>query len=141
MTIYQVVIDTNVIIAALKSRRGASFKLLSLIDSNLFKINLSVSLLLEYEDVLKRETTDIPLKNEDVDDILDYLCKIASKREIFYLWRPFLKDPGDDFVLELAVESQSDFIITYNLKDFKGIEKFGLKAITPREFLKFIGGL
>ena len=141
MTIYQVVIDTNVIIAALKSRRGASFKLISLIDSNLFKINLSVSLLLEYEDVLKRETIEIPLKNKDIDDILDYLCKIANKREIFYLWRPFLKDPGDDFVLELAVESQSDFIITYNLKDFKGIEKFGLKAVTPREFLKLIGGL
>ena len=141
MKVYQVVLATNVIIAALKSRKGASCKLLSLIDSSLFKINLSVSLLLEYEDVLKRKTIEIPLNNEDIDNILDYLCKIANKREIFYLWRPFLKDPKDDFVLELAVESQSDFIITYNLKDFKEIEKFGLKAITPREFLKLIGGL
>jgi len=141
MKVYQVVIDTNVIIAALKSRKGSSFKLLSLIDSSQFKINLSVPLLLEYEDVSKRETMELPLNNEDIDNILDYMCKIANKREIFYLWRPFLKDPKDDFVLELAVESQSDFIITYNLKDFKGIEKFGLKAITPREFLKLIGGL
>jgi len=141
MKVYQVVIDTNVIIAALKSRKGSSFKLLSLIDSSQFKINLSVPLLLEYEDVSKRETMELPLNNEDIDNILDYMCKIANKREIFYLWRPFLKDPKDDFVLELAVESQSDFIITYNLKDFKGIEKFGLKAITPKEFLKLIGGL
>lgn len=141
MKTYQVVLDTNVIIAALKSRKGSSFKLLSLIDSSLFKVNLSVPLLLEYEDVSKRKTMELPLNNEEIDNILDYLCRIANKRDIFYLWRPFLKDPKDDFVLELAVESQSDFIITYNLKDFKGIEKFGLKAITPREFLKFIGGL
>jgi putative PIN family toxin of toxin-antitoxin system len=141
MKIYQVVLDTNVLRSALQSQKGASFKLLSSIDSKKFKINLSVSLLFEYEDVLKREQTNFLLDNEDIDDILDYLCKVANKREIFFLWRPYLNDPKDDFILELAVESQSEFIITYNQKDFEGIDIFGIKAITPKEFLELIGGL
>ncbi|MCP5107348.1 MAG: putative toxin-antitoxin system toxin component, PIN family [bacterium] len=140
MKVYQVVLDTNVLVAALRSKRGTAFKLLSQIDSKKFKINLSVPLLLEYEDVLKRKEMDLSLDIEGIDDILDYLCKIADKREIFYLWRPYLIDPKDDFILELAVESQSEFIITYNLKDFKAVDKFGIKAITPKEFLEFIGG-
>lgn len=141
MKIYQIVLDTNVLTAALKSRKGVSFKLLSLIDSNKFEINLSVPLLFEYEDVLKRKKINLPLNHEDIDNILDYLCKVANKWDIFYLWRPFLNDPKDDFILELAVESQSDFIITYNQKDFKGIDRFGLKAMTPKEFLELSGGL
>jgi putative PIN family toxin of toxin-antitoxin system len=141
MKFYQVVLDTNVLASALRSRRGASFRLLTLINSNKFEINLSVPLLLEYEEVLKRERMGISPDDEDINNILDYLCKMANKREIFFLWRPYLKDPKDDFILELAVESQCDFIITFNQKDFEEIDKFGLKAITPKEFLKLIGGL
>ena len=74
-----------------------------------------------------------------IDDILDYVCHVALRREIFFLWRPFLKDPKDDLVLELAVESESEFIITYNKRDFAGIEKFGIKIITPKEFLRKLG--
>jgi putative PIN family toxin of toxin-antitoxin system len=141
MKVYQVVLDTNVLVAALRSSKGASFKLLSQISNRKIKINLSVPLLLEYEDVLKRKERDLPLDSEDIDDVLDYLCKIADNREIFYLWRPYLIDPKDDFILELAVESQSEFIITFNVKDFQGVDKFGIKAITPKEFLELIGGL
>ena len=81
------------------------------------------------------------LNDEDIDSILNYLCKVATKHEIFYLWRPYLKDPKDDLILELAVESQSEFIITYNQKDFKGLGIFGIQVITPKDFLKLIGGL
>ncbi len=126
-------------VAALKSNKGASYKLLSIIDEEKFQISISVSLIFEYEDVLKREDLDLNLETEDIDSMLDYICKIADKREIFYLWRPYLKDPKDDLILELAVESESDFIITYNKKDFEGINKFGLQALTPKEFLDKIG--
>lgn len=139
MKIHQVVLDTNVLLTALRSNKGASYKLLTLIDCGKFEINLSVPLVLEYEDILKRDTPGTYLSNKEIDNILDYLCKIANKREIFYLWRPFLKDPKDDFILELAVESKSDFIITFNQKDFTGIDKFGIEAITPKNFLKLIG--
>ena len=69
------------------------------------------------------------------------ICNISKRCKIFFLWRPYLKDIADDFVLELAIESQSEYIITYNKKDFKGIEKFGIQVSTPKEFLEKIGGL
>ncbi len=138
---YGIVIDTNVIVSALKSRRGASYKLLTLIDKEKFVTSISVALILEYEDVLKRGHLNLSLNHQDIDNILDYICKIADKREIFYLWRPHLKDPKDDLILELAVEAESDFIVTYNKKNFVNIDKFGLEALTPKEFLKKIGEL
>jgi len=58
-----------------------------------------------------------------------------------FLWRPVLKDPKDDHVLELAVEASAQFIVTYNLRNFAGAEKFGIQVVTPKEFLKVIGEL
>lgn len=136
-----IVIDTNVLIAALRSRRGASFKVISLMDRGLFQLSVSVPLVLEYESVAKRISKSLGITYSDIDDILDYICHIASHRKIYYLWRPFLRDPGDDMVLEVAVESESDFIVTHNIKDFIGIEQFGIKAITPNQFLEKIGEL
>lgn len=135
---YKIVIDTNVILTALRSAKGASFKLLSIIDENMFEFSLSVPLFIEYESVTKRNPEKLRLSISDIDDILNYLAEISSKREIYFLWRPFLKDPKDDLVLEVAVESESDFIISHNKKDFRNISKFGLQVLTPLEFLKLI---
>lgn len=138
----EIVIDTNILITGLRSRRGASFKLLSTIGQNKFNINISVPLLLEYEAVAKKLIGEIILTEEDIEDILNYICNVSKWREIFYLWRPFLKDQKDDMVLELAVTSQCDMIITYNKKDFKNVEKyFGIRLLTPKEFLLEIGEL
>lgn len=135
----QIAIDTCVLISALRSRNGASFKLLSLIDSNKFTFVLSVPLVLEYEAVAKRISRNLGLTHSDIEDVIDYLCAIGKHRKVHFLWRPNLKDPGDDFVLELAVESECNYIVTHNIKDFKNIKKFNLKAITPQEFLRKIG--
>lgn len=136
----QVVLDTNVIVSALRSRRGASHRLLLLVGGPEFQINLSVPLVLEYEDVAKRTAQEAGLTVADVDDVIDYLCSVARLREIHFLWRPVLKDPGDDHVLELAVEAECHTIVTHNVKDFAGSERFGIRAVTPGEFLKSIGG-
>lgn len=136
---YQVVLDTNVLIAALRSRRGASHRLLGLIGDRRWQMNLSVPLFLEYEDVAKRPDAGLTLSTGEIDDILDFICAEANLREIFYLWRPVLPDPKDDFVLELAVESRCDFIVTFNIRDFAGAETFGIEAITPQEFLRKLG--
>ena len=98
-------------------------------------------MIFEYEGVAKRKSQEVLLSDEIIDDIIDMLCEQSNKCEIFFLWRPFLKDPKDDFVLELAIESNSEFIVTFNKRDFSGLEKFGIKAITPKEFLKQIGEL
>jgi putative PIN family toxin of toxin-antitoxin system len=137
----QVVLDTNVIVSALRSKKGASYKLLMLVGRANFEINLSVSILLEYEDVAKRLLGQIPLTENELDDILDYLCGMANQRDVFYLWRPFLKDPKDDMILELAVSAQSEVIITYNQKDFVGVEQFGVEVMAPKEYLERIGEL
>jgi putative PIN family toxin of toxin-antitoxin system len=136
----QVVLDTNVFVSALRSRRGASHRLLLLVGGPDFQINLSVPLVIEYEDVAKRMAREAGLTSADIDDIIDYLCSVARLREIHFLWRPVLKDPGDDHILELAVEAECRVIITHNVRDFVGVERFGITAVTPGEFLKSIGG-
>lgn len=141
MNKYQIVIDTNVIVSALQFSRGASYKLLMSLGSPSFDIHISIPLILEYEDVTKRLIEKSALTNDDIDNVLNYICKVGQQHEIFFLWRPFLKDPKDDMVLELAVTAQCDFIITYNLNDFKNISPFGIEAITPKEFLQKIGVL
>lgn len=139
---YQIVIDTNVIISALRSDTGASFRLFSLIGHrqfDKFELNISVGLALEYEEVLLRYEKDLHLRQGDVSQIVSFLCENSNQRDIFYLWRPLLRDEDDNFLLELAVESNSHFIVTYNEKDFVGLDLFGIKAIRPLEFLRIIG--
>lgn len=141
MPLPQIVIDTNVIVAGLRSRRGSAFQLLTLIGTELFNIHLSVPLVLEYTDVLLRELPKLYLSGEEVDDLIDFYCAIGEKHEIFFLWRPFLRDPKDDMVLELAVKAGCSSIITYNTRDFAGAEQFGLSPLEPLEFLRLIGKL
>jgi predicted nucleic acid-binding protein len=93
----------------------------------------------EYEDAAKRMAREVGLARADIDDILDYICAVAHRRRIHFLWRPFLKDPQDDHVLELAVESESDCIVTHNVRDFVGVEQLGVRVVTPQEFLRQIG--
>lgn len=131
-----VVIDTNVLIAGLRSGHGASFRLLELLGGKEFFVNVSVPLVLEYEAAAKEQARTLGLTHAEIDEVLDYVCSVAGHREIYYLWRPFLRDPRDDLVLELAVESEADYIVTYNLKDFADVARFGLEAITAKDFLE-----
>jgi len=136
----QIVMDTNVFYAALRSRRGASHRLLQEIGRNeAFQIHVSVPLVLEYEEIAKRHSRALALTHTDIDDILDYLCSVAGLHSIFYLWRPYLPDPEDDMLLELAVEAGCQRIVTYNQRDFRGSEQFGVRAVTPQEFLREVG--
>lgn len=137
----QIVIDTNVLIAALRSRRGAAYRLLMLVGRGLFDVNLSISLFAEYEAVAKRMLDQTALTEQELEEILDYLCAVSNKRSVYYLWRPFLQDPGDDMVLELAVAARVQYIVTYNKRDFRGSEEFGFQIVTPKEFLDQIGQL
>ncbi len=117
----------------------ASFRLLMLLDGDPgFEISLSVSLAFEYEEVLKRQKDKLQLSDEEVDDFVDYICSKASHRNIFYLWRPALRDSGDVLVLELAIESRAEYIVTFNVKDFRGADEFGVNVIRPSEFLELI---
>ena len=135
----QIVIDTNVLVAGLLSKRGRAFELLSLIGTGAFDIHLSVPLVLEYEEILGRERERLAISESVVQAVIDYHCAAATLHEIYFLWRPHLPDAEDDMLLELAVKAGCQFIVTYNSRDFAGIEQFGLQAVTPAEFLKRIG--
>jgi putative PIN family toxin of toxin-antitoxin system len=129
------VLDTNVLVSGLRSRRGAAFRLLSLVGTGAFEHCLSVGLLFEYESTLKRPGMVAKLSPRQLDAILDYLCSSAHRQEIHYLWRPALRDPSDDLVLEVAVAGECQSIVTYNVRDFVGSERFGIRVRTPVEFL------
>ena len=135
----KIVIDTNVIVSAFRSRRGASYKLVSLLPSGRFSVSISVPLIIEYEDVLKRGKLPPTISDRDIGDFIDFLCRVGNRQDIFFLWRPFLPDPSDDLILEVAVAGGCDAIITYNKRHFKNVEKFGLRILDPREFLTEIG--
>ncbi len=139
MKIRQIILDTNVLVSALRSNQGASFKLLSLLRGGKFKIHLSVALVCEFEDVLKRENIGINLSRKDVDRLLDILCLSGEKHKIWYQWRPLLNDAKDEFVAELAVNAQVDAIATHNIKHFQNVRQFGVEVLTPSEFLRLIG--
>ena len=136
----RIVLDTNVLVAGLRSRRGASFRLLSMLGTGRFEIAISVALVLEYEDVLRRQAADLGLDEADVADVIDYLCAVGRRERIHYLWRPYLRDPKDDHVLELGVAANCEGIVTFNIRDFDGVERFGLWILTPLAFLERIGG-
>ena len=135
----KVVFDTNVLVAAFRSRSGASYKLLSMLPNQRFKPAVSLTLYFEYLDVLLRPQNIVPGKT--VANALSFIRRFLAfshKQRIHFSWRPTLKDPDDDFVLELAIASQSLYIVTFNRADFDNIELFGIQAVTPAEFLKVV---
>jgi putative PIN family toxin of toxin-antitoxin system len=135
----RIVLDTNVVVAALLSQRGASNQLLRMVSEEApFRVCLSVPLVLEYESALRRK---LGRDHPGIDPILDYLCKVGEHQEIFFLWRPYLQDPGDEMVLEVAVGSQASRIVTHNRRDFRGVEEtFGVRIVSPGEYLEELEG-
>ena len=138
---YQVVLDTNVLVAALRSKRGASHLLLTHIGSSNWRPNLTVALALEYEAVLKRESQPFGLTESQIDDVIDGICSRSGLHRQYFLWRPVAADPDDDLVLEAAIASKSDFIVTYNKRDFGASLEFGIECLTPKELLILVGEL
>jgi putative PIN family toxin of toxin-antitoxin system len=132
---YQIVLDTNVLVAAMRSRHGASYRLLSALGNERWRPNVTVAIVLEYEAVLKRNCQEFALTTEDIDDVVDAICSQAGPHRLYFLWRPVASDPDDDLVLEAAIASRSDFIVTFNKREFPDSQRFGIRCLTPKEFL------
>jgi len=132
----RIVLDTSVLVAAARSRNGASFQLLSSLPSTAFQPALTVALYTEWQAVFTRPEHLPPgAQPEDALAFLRYLASIAHLQNVHFLWRPFLRDPDDDMLLECAVASGSPFIVTHNIRDFRRTESLGVRALTPCDFL------
>jgi putative PIN family toxin of toxin-antitoxin system len=134
----KVVFDTSLLVAAVRSKQGASYALVSALPSSQFQICLSVALYVEWQAVLTSAEHLPPNQQaENALAFLRYLASVAHLQDIYYLWRPQLRDPNDDMVLELAVAAQASYIVTHNIRDFQNL-KFDVVAITPADFLKLL---
>jgi putative PIN family toxin of toxin-antitoxin system len=133
----RIVIDTNVILASLRSSDGASFAITQLIDQHRVTPVISVPLLFEYEEILHRPGSLPAFSHAEIDAFLDYLVSLATEQKIYFLWRPVLADVDDDMLLELAVAAQVDYLVTHNVKHFlPASSNFGLRVVTPGGFLR-----
>ena len=135
----KIVLDTSVLVSAARSRKGASFALVSLLPHPRFQICLSVAVYTEWQAVLSRPEHLPPGIDADTAlGFLRYLVSLAHLQDIYFLWRPFLRDPDDDMVLECAVAAGCRYIVTHNIKHFRRTEQLGVRAITPAEFLQIL---
>ncbi len=135
----EVVIDTNVLVAAFRSSLGTSYRLLQTIEQRRWRPVISPALALEYESVLKRGVEELGLSLGDIDEFMEYLCSRARLVQIYFRWRPMLPDPDDDRILEVAVRTGSP-IVTFNVRDFRGSESLGIRTISPADLLATMGG-
>jgi putative PIN family toxin of toxin-antitoxin system len=146
---YRAILDTNVLVAALSSRRGASFVLLRHVINQRFKLLASPALWLEYEAVLKRpEITRMhQLTLQDIDNVLNALCEVVEPIQAHFLWRPQLRDPSDEMVLEAAINGAASHLVSFNLRDFDPPvqrhklnvpARLGPVACRPADFLKLL---
>jgi putative PIN family toxin of toxin-antitoxin system len=137
----KIVIDTSVWISALITKNSKARELLRLVFQEKLFAQMSEALFREYEDVMKRKKIQdlTPLSLSEQNELFEAYLSTCKWNEIYYMWRPNLKDENDNFVVELAVASAAEAIITYNVKDFKNTELiFKHKIITPEEFIKEI---
>ena len=135
-----ITLDTNIIFSSLYNSSGASHQIFKLIIDEKLQIAISTSVYFEYYDVLTRaeKLKKINLTIKEVEDVLDLIALLAKKYSIYFLLRPNLSDEKDNMFVECAFVSNSQYLITSNIKDFKQAELkgFSFQIVTPGDFLK-----
>ncbi len=134
----RIIVDTNILVAATRNRNGPSFALMQLVRAHNILMCCSPALFLEYEDVLQRpeQRAASGLRVKDVDAILNELAALLEPVLTHYQWRPQLRDPADEMVLEAAANARVHALVTYNLRDFAPAKRFGIPVLTPEQTFK-----
>ena len=130
------VMDTNVLVAGLRSQRGAAHELLRLLKRRKWTLVLSNTVLTEYQEVPHREQSALPYNHEEIERLLDELCLHAERRELRSRWWPVLQDADDEAMVHLAVESRTECLVTHNARHLRPALKLGVSVVTPAEFLR-----
>ena len=134
--------DTDVIVAAMRSPGGASAAILRAVRRDKVQMLLSVPLAMEYEAICLRPEHQIAagLTEQEVNIFVDAVIAMAEPVKIHFLWRPQLRDPSDEMVLEAAVNGRADLLVTFNERDYGTVpERFGIQVTTPRRAMERIG--
>jgi putative PIN family toxin of toxin-antitoxin system len=132
------ILDTDVLVAAVRSPKGASAELLRLLQAGRVQVAASVALFVEYEATCTRAEHLLAggWQQQDVLDLLDRLAALVTHTEIHYMWRPQVRDAADDMVLEAAVNARADAIVTFNTQDFGDAPmRFGIEVLLARDAL------
>ena len=129
------VMDTNVLVAALRSRRGASFEIVRRLRLGQWSAVLSNHLLYEYEEILKRQAPELGLSLEGVDELLNAICARGEECLLSHAWQPILSDPDDEPLVQLAIESDAFRIVSHNVRHLRPAIQLGVELLRPREFL------
>lgn len=135
MSKQRAVMDTNVLVAAFRSRTGASFEIFQRLRRDEWTAILSNHLIFEYEEVLKRDMATLSLSLDDIDQILNALCARGEEWPLTHNWQPVLPDPDDEPLVQLAQESAALGIVTHNTSHLQPAAKLGIQVLKPREFL------
>lgn len=129
------IMDTNILVSAFRSRRGASFEVYQRLRAGAWTAVLSNHLLFEYEEVLKRDAPTLGLSLEEVDELLNAICARGEMWTLPHGWEPVLTDPDDEPMVELAWESDARCIVTHNTRDLRPATRLGIEVLKPGDFL------
>ena len=136
---YRVILDTNVILAAMRSQTGASHRLLLTIGDPRWQSVITPALMYEYEDVARRPGYVPGLSAQDITNILDLIYQQSHRQMVWFSWRPLSSDPDDDAILEAAIAGGCDFVLSFNERHLRVAREFGIEVIKPADLLRLIG--
>jgi predicted nucleic acid-binding protein len=139
MKLYRVVLDTNVVLAGMRSQSGASHRLLVTIGRAPWQSIVTPALMYEYEDVARRPGAPPGLSAQDITNILDMIYRESHRQFVWFSWRPLSPDPGDDAILEAAIAGQCDYVVSFNERHLRVVREFGIEILKPVDMLKLIG--
>ncbi len=138
MRTYRIILDTNVVLAAMRSRTGASHRLLMMIGDSRWRSVVTPALMYEYEEVARRPGNTPGLQAGDVSAILDLLYQRSDRQFVYFGWRPISPDPGDDLVIEAALAGRCEIVVSFNERHLREAGNFGVRVLRPADFLQLI---
>jgi predicted nucleic acid-binding protein len=131
-------LDTNVLVAGLRSPNGASHELLERLRAGAWALVLGNTVLGEYHEILHREAESLRLTHREADLYVDGLCELAERFSPATPWQPVASDPDDEAIIQLAREAQVLYLVTHNVRDVSRAAQFGIRVVRPAEFLEIL---